>query len=92
MFFSYVQLRLLLLVPVTANVLQLFILETTNSFSLSIDNHYNMDLAPKKEAIKVMIQDELTKLSEEADEDEDDDGGQDVGKKQKQHKTKEVEA
>jgi protein DEK len=51
-----------------------------------------MDLAPKKEAIKVMIQDELTKLSEEADEDEDDDGGQDVGKKQKQHKTKEVEA
>jgi protein DEK len=56
---------------------------------MSIDNHYKMDLAPKKEAIKVMIQDELTKLSEEADED---DGGQDVGKKQKQHKAKEVEA
>jgi protein DEK len=80
---------LLLLVPVTANILQLFILETTNSFFMSIDNHYKMDLAPKKEAIKVMIQDELTKLSEEADED---DGGQDVGKKQKQHKAKEVEA
>jgi protein DEK len=52
-----------------------------------LDNHYKMDLAPKKEAIKVMIQDELTKLSEA-----DEDGGQDVGKKQKQHKTKEVEA
>jgi protein DEK len=46
-----------------------------------------MDLAPRKEAIKVMIQDELTKLSEV-----DEDGGQDVGKKQKQHKTKELEA
>ncbi|KAK3146784.1 hypothetical protein QOZ80_3BG0271940 [Eleusine coracana subsp. coracana] len=38
-----------------------------------LDNHYKMDLAPKKEAIKVMIQDELTKLSE-ADDDEDEDG------------------
>ncbi|XP_062211758.1 DEK domain-containing chromatin-associated protein 4-like [Phragmites australis] len=55
-----------------------------------LDNHYKMDLTPKKESIKVMIQDELTKLSEEADEDED--GNEDAGKKQQQHQAKEVEA
>ena len=49
-----------------------------------------MDLTPKKEAIKVMIQDELTKMSEEADEDED--TNEDAGKKQQQPQAKEVEA
>ena len=49
-----------------------------------------MDLTPKKEAIKVMIQDELTKMSEEADEDED--TNEDAGKKQQQSQAKEVEA
>lgn len=51
-----------------------------------------MDLTPKKEAIKVMIQDELTKLSEEAEEDEDGDGDGDTGKKQQQPQAKAVEA
>jgi hypothetical protein len=55
-----------------------------------VDNHYKMDLTPKKEAIKVMIQDELTKMSEEADEDED--TNEDTGKKQQQPQAKEVEA
>ncbi|PAN46240.1 hypothetical protein PAHAL_9G172400 [Panicum hallii] len=55
-----------------------------------LDNHYKMDLTPKKEAIKVMIQDELTKMSEEADEDED--TNEDTGKKQQQPQAKEVEA
>jgi len=55
-----------------------------------LDNHYQMDLTPKKEAIKVMIQDELTKMSEEADEDED--TNEDAGKKQQQPQAKEVEA
>ncbi|CAN6323355.1 unnamed protein product [Urochloa humidicola] len=54
-----------------------------------LDNHYKMDLTPKKEAIKVMIQDELTKMSG-ADEDEDAD--EDAGKKQQQPQAKEVEA
>ena len=49
-----------------------------------------MDLAPKKEAIKVMIQDELTRMSEETDEDED--TNEDAGKKQQQSQAKEVEA
>jgi protein DEK len=49
-----------------------------------------MDLTPKKEAIKVMIQDELTKMSEEADEDED--AGEDAEKKQLQPQAKEVKA
>jgi len=49
-----------------------------------------MDLTPKKEAIKVMIQDELTKMSEEADEDED--TNEDAGEKQQQPQVKEVEA
>jgi hypothetical protein len=53
-----------------------------------VDNHYKMDLAPKKEAIKVMIQDELTKLSEE-DEGE---GAGDTEKKQQQPQAKEIEA
>lgn len=48
-----------------------------------------MDLTPKKEAIKVMIQDELTKLSEA---DEDEDASEDAGKKQQQPQAKEVEA
>ncbi|RLN40475.1 protein DEK-like [Panicum miliaceum] len=55
-----------------------------------LDNHYKMDLTSKKEAIKVMIQDELTKMSEEADEDED--TNEDTGKKQQQPQAKEVEA
>jgi len=55
-----------------------------------LDNHYKMDLAPKKEAIKVMIQDELTRMSEETDEDED--TNEDAGKKQQQSQAKEVEA
>jgi len=53
-----------------------------------LDNHYKMDLTPKKEAIKVMIQDELTKLSEE-DEGE---GDEDTGKKQQQPQAQEIEA
>jgi protein DEK len=48
-----------------------------------------MDLTPKKEAIKVMIQDELTKMSEA---DEDEDTNEDAGKKQQQPQAKEVEA
>ncbi|KAL6637329.1 hypothetical protein ACP70R_024901 [Stipagrostis hirtigluma subsp. patula] len=55
-----------------------------------LDNHYKMDLTPKKEAIKLMIQDELTKLSEEADEDEYE--KEEAEKKHKQHRAKEVEA
>jgi len=54
-----------------------------------LDNHYQMDLTPKKEAIKVMIQDELTKMSEA---DEDEDTNEDAGKKQQQPQAKEVEA
>ncbi|KAJ1294633.1 hypothetical protein BS78_01G160200 [Paspalum vaginatum] len=53
------------------------------------DNHYGMDLTPKKEAIKAMIQDELTKLSEAED---DEDENEDAGKKQQQPQAKEVEA
>ncbi|WVZ59779.1 hypothetical protein U9M48_009878 [Paspalum notatum var. saurae] len=53
-----------------------------------LDNHYGMDLTPKKEAIKAMIQDELTKLSEVED---DEDENEDTGKNQ-QHQAKEVEA
>lgn len=45
-----------------------------------------MDLTPKKEAIKVMIQDELTKLSEEDEEAEGD------GDKQQEPQAKEIEA
>jgi protein DEK len=48
-----------------------------------------MDLTPKKEAIKVMIQDELTKLSEE---DEEGEGDEDTGKKQQQPQAQEIEA
>ncbi|KAL6894655.1 hypothetical protein ACP4OV_008753 [Aristida adscensionis] len=54
-----------------------------------LDNHYKMDLTPKKEAIKLMIQDELTRLSE-ADEEEHE--KEDAQKKQRQHQAKEVEA
>ncbi|PWZ21383.1 hypothetical protein Zm00014a_024925 [Zea mays] len=54
-----------------------------------LDNHYKMDLTPKKEAIKVMIQDELTKLSEE---DEEGEGDEDTGKKQQQPQAQEIEA
>jgi len=44
-----------------------------------------MDLTPKKEAIKVMIQDELTKLSE-------DEEGEGDGDKHQQPQAKEIEA
>ncbi|GJN24118.1 hypothetical protein PR202_gb11838 [Eleusine coracana subsp. coracana] len=50
-----------------------WLMATFSDILRKLDNHYKMDLAPKKEAIKVMIQDELTKLSE-ADDDEDEDG------------------
>lgn len=54
-----------------------------------LDNHYKMDLTQKKEAIKAMIQDELTKLSE-AEEDEDE--NEEAGKNQQRPQAKEVEA
>jgi hypothetical protein len=62
----------------------LLILDALTNFIL--DNHYKIDLTPKKEAIKVMIQDELTKLSEEDEEGEGD------GDKHQQPQAKEIEA
>ncbi|KAL5209722.1 hypothetical protein ABZP36_005345 [Zizania latifolia] len=55
-----------------------------------LDDRYKIDLTPRKAAIKIMIQEELTKLSEEADEDEDED--EDTEKKQTQRQAKEVVA
>ncbi|CAM0873760.1 unnamed protein product [Alopecurus aequalis] len=49
-------------------------------------DHYKIDLAPRKGAIKIMIQEELTKLSEEADNDEDE--NEDVEKKQPRRQAK----
>ncbi|GJM95880.1 hypothetical protein PR202_ga12664 [Eleusine coracana subsp. coracana] len=67
-----------------------WLMATFSDILRKLDNHYKMDLAPKKEAIKVMIQDELTKLSE-ADDEEDEDG-LDAGEEQQQHQTKELNA
>jgi protein DEK len=50
-----------------------------------IDDHYKIDLEPRKGAIKIMIQDELTKLSE-ADNDEDEE--EDVETKQPRRRAK----
>lgn len=48
-------------------------------------DHYKIDLAPRKGAIKIMIQEELTKLSE-ADNDEDE--HEDMVKKQPRRRVK----
>jgi protein DEK len=50
-----------------------------------IVDHYKIDLEPRKGAIKIMIQEELTKLSE-ADSDEDEQ--EDVEKKQPRRRAK----
>ncbi|KAJ8766543.1 hypothetical protein K2173_023790 [Erythroxylum novogranatense] len=55
--------------------------------------HFDMDLTPRKSAIKVMIQEELTKLADEAeDDDDDDDDGGDGEKDKIQSAGQEVEA
>jgi protein DEK len=52
-------------------------------------DHYKIDLSPRKGAIKIMIQEELTKLSEaDNDEDEDEDEDGDVEKRQPQPRAK----
>jgi protein DEK len=60
----------------------------TSTFSdilKKLDDHYKIDLEPRKGAIKIMIQDELTKLSE-ADNDEDEE--EDVETKQPRRRAK----
>lgn len=52
---------------------------------------FNTDMAPKKSLIKLMIQDELTKLAEAADDEEDGDDG-DAKKDDAQAAAKDVEA
>ncbi|KAH0469304.1 hypothetical protein IEQ34_002536 [Dendrobium chrysotoxum] len=44
--------------------------------------HYKMDLTPKKGAIKQMIQEELTKMADEADESEDEAEKEETGKEE----------
>lgn len=51
-----------------------------------IDDHYKIDLTARKGAIKIMIQEELTKLSEQ--EDDDQDNNADAKKKQSRHRAK----
>lgn len=48
-----------------------------------------MDLAPRKSSIKLMIQEELTKLADEAD--DEDDGDADAEKDENQSAGQEVE-
>lgn len=48
-----------------------------------------MDLTPRKSSIKLMIQEELTKLADEADDDEDGEG--DAEKDENQSASQEVE-
>ena len=58
-----------------------------------LEDRYKIDLTPRKSAIKIMIQEELTRLSkEDDDEDEDEDGNEDAEKKKPQHQAKEVVA
>ncbi|XP_044981297.1 eukaryotic translation initiation factor 5B-like [Hordeum vulgare subsp. vulgare] len=61
----------------------------TSTFSdilKKLDDHYKIDLTSKKGAIKIMIQEELTKLSEQ--EDDDQDKSVDAKKKQSRHRAK----
>ncbi|VAH92165.1 unnamed protein product [Triticum turgidum subsp. durum] len=51
-----------------------------------IDDHYKIDLTARKGAIKIMIQEELTKLSEQ--EDDDQDKNVDAKMKQSRHRAK----
>ncbi|URE36954.1 DEK C terminal domain [Musa troglodytarum] len=44
--------------------------------------HYKVDLTPRKASIKLLIQEELTKLAEVAQEDEDDEDEEDAGKEE----------
>lgn len=57
---------------------------------LSAAKQFNADLAPRKAAIKLMIQDELTKLADEADDEDEEDG--DSEKNEAKPGSKEVEA
>lgn len=41
--------------------------------------HYGIDLTPRKAAIKLMIQEELTKLAEQEEDDENDEEGEGEG-------------
>lgn len=50
-----------------------------------------MDLTPRKSSIKLMIQEELTKLADEADDDDDGDGDGDAEKDENQSAGQEVE-
>uniref|UniRef100_A0A453HXF0 DEK C-terminal domain-containing protein n=1 Tax=Aegilops tauschii subsp. strangulata TaxID=200361 RepID=A0A453HXF0_AEGTS len=63
------------------------ILQSTFSDILKkLDDHYKIDLTARKGAIKIMIQEELTKLSEQ--EDDDQDKNADAKKKQSRHRAK----
>lgn len=54
--------------------------------------HYKLDLTPRKASIKLLIQEELTKLAE-AEEDEDDEDEEDAEKEENPEPTgKKVEA
>lgn len=50
---------------------------------------FNTDLTPRKSSIKIMIQEELTKLADEADDEEDGEG--DAEKDENQSASQEVE-
>ena len=60
---------------------------TNQTICLAAAKQFNTDLAPRKSAIKLMIQDELTKLAEEAD-DEDEEEEEDAGKNEASLQTK----
>ncbi|KAJ8458817.1 hypothetical protein OPV22_031743 [Ensete ventricosum] len=55
--------------------------------------HYKVDLTPRKASMKLLIQEELTKLAEAAEEDEDDEDKEDAGKEENPQPTgKKVES
>ena len=58
---------------------------------LSAAKQFNTDLAPRKAAIKLMIQDELTKLADEADDEDGEEDG-DGEKNEAKPGSKEAEA
>lgn len=53
---------------------------------------FDTDLTPRKSSIKLVIQEELTKLADEADEDDDGEGEGDAEKDETQPADQEVEA
>lgn len=53
---------------------------------------YDMDLTPRKASIKLMIQEELTKLAAEADDEEEDDEEEDAEKDEARSTGQDVKA